>query len=82
MIQIKQNLIASLHEKVSYLQIEEQLQNPNIQKKILDLEQIIKTKICADPPMPSRKENSISLPYPMKKILMKNIFQQKLDQHK
>ena len=50
MIQVKQNLIASLQEEVSYLRIEEQLQNPNIQKKILDLEQIIKIKICADLP--------------------------------
>jgi len=40
----------SLQEEVSYLRIEEQLQNPNIQKKILDLEQIIKNKICADLP--------------------------------
>jgi len=50
MIQIKQNLIASIQEEVSYIRIEEQLQNPNIQKKILNLEQIIKTKICADLP--------------------------------
>jgi len=50
MIQVKQNLISSLQEEVSYLRIEEQLQNPNIQKKILELEQIIKTKICTDVP--------------------------------
>jgi len=50
MIQIKQNLIASIQEEVSYIRIEEQLQNPNIQKKILNLEQIIKTKKCADLP--------------------------------
>jgi len=48
--QIKQNLINSLQEEVSYLRIEEQLQNPNIQKKILDIQRIIKTKICADLP--------------------------------
>jgi len=34
----KQNLLNSLQEEVSYLRIEEQLQNPNIQQKILDLE--------------------------------------------
>ena len=49
-IQIKQNLITSLQEEVSYLRIEEQLQNPNLQKRVLDLEQIIKHKICADLP--------------------------------
>ena len=82
MIQIKQNLIANLQEEVLYLRIEEQLQNPHIQKKILDLEQIIKTKICADLPNAfwERKQHIITLPY--EKILMKNRFQQKLDQHK
>jgi len=49
-IQIKRNLITSLQEEVSYHRIEEQLQNPNIQKKILDLEHLIKQKICADLP--------------------------------
>jgi len=43
-IQIKTQLITSLQEEVSYLRIEEQLQNPNIQQKILDLEQVIKQK--------------------------------------
>ena len=82
MIQIKQNLIASLQEEVSYLRIEEQLQNPNIQKQILNLEQIIKTKICADLPNAFGKENSILLHYIMKRILTKNKFQQKLVQPK
>jgi len=50
MLQIKQKLIQSLQEEVSYLRIEEQLQNPTLQKKISDLEQVIKTKICADLP--------------------------------
>jgi len=64
-IQIKQKLIASLQEEVSYLRIEEQLQNPNIQKKILDFKQIIKTKICADLPNAfwERKQHIITLPY-------------------
>jgi len=42
------------------------LQNPNIQKKkILDLEQVIETKICADLPNAfwERKQHIISLPY-------------------
>ena len=65
MIQIKQNLISSLQEEISYLRFEEQLQNPNIQKKILDLEQIIKTKICAELPNAfwERKQHIITLPY-------------------
>jgi len=63
-IQIKQKLIASSQE-VSYLRIEEQLQNPNIQKKIIDLEQIITTKIYADLPNAfwERKQHIITLPY-------------------
>ena len=65
MIEKKQNLINNLQEEVSYLRIEEQLQNPNIQKKILDLEQIIKLKICADLPNAfwERKQHRITLPY-------------------
>jgi len=64
-LQIKQNLIRSLQEEVSYLRIEEQLQNPILQKKISDLEQAIKTKICADLPNAfwERKKHIISLPY-------------------
>ena len=64
-IQIKQNLITSLQEEVSYLRIEEQLQNPNIQKKILDLEHLIKQKFCADLPnaLWERKQRIITLPY-------------------
>ena len=55
----------SLQEDVSYLRIEEQLQNSNIRKKILDLEQIIKNKICADLPNALRetKHHIITLPY-------------------
>ena len=58
-------LINSLEEEVSYLRIEKQLQSPNIQKKILDLEQIIKNKICADLPnaLWERKQHIITLPY-------------------
>jgi len=64
-IQIKTKLIANLQEEVSYLRIEEQLKNSNVQKKILDLEQIIKTKICADLPNAfwERKQHIITLPY-------------------
>jgi len=64
-IHLKQNLLNSLQEEVSYLRIEEQLQNPNIQKKILDLGQIIKSKICADLPnaLWERKQHIITLPY-------------------
>jgi len=81
-IHIKQNLLNSLQEEVSYLRIEEQLQNPNIQKKILDLEQIINTKICADLPNAfwERKQHIITLPY--EKDFNKNKFLPKLDQHK
>ena len=45
--------------------IEEQLQNPSIQQKILDLEQVIKRKICSDLPNAfwERKKHIISLPY-------------------
>jgi len=64
-IHLKQNLVNSLQEEVSYLRIQEQLQNPTIQKKILDLEQIIKNKICADLPNAfwERKQHIITLPY-------------------
>jgi len=64
-IHLKQNLVNSLQEEVSYLRIEEHLQNSNTQKKILDLEQIIKTKICADLPNAfwERKQHIITLPY-------------------
>ena len=50
-LQIKQNLTRSLQEEVSYLRSEEQLQNPALQKKILDLEQLMKTKICPELPI-------------------------------
>jgi len=64
-IHLKQNLVNSLQEEVSYLRIQEQLQNPTIQKKILDLEQIIKNKICAELPNAfwERKQHIITLPY-------------------
>ena len=64
-IQIKQNLIDSLQEEISYLRIEEQLENPNIQNKIIDLEQITRNKICADLPNAfwERKQHIITLPY-------------------
>jgi len=50
-LQIKQNLLRSLQEEISYLRIKEQLQNPTLQKKILDLEQLMKTKICPELPI-------------------------------
>ena len=64
-IHLKQNVLNSLQEEVSYLRIEEQLRNPNIQNKILDLKQIIKSKICADLPNAfwERKQHIITLPY-------------------
>jgi len=64
-IHLKQNLVNSLQEEVSYLRIEEQLQNSNTQKKILDLEEIIKLKICVDLPNAfwERKQHIITLPY-------------------
>ena len=64
-LQIKQNLICNLQEKVSYLQIEEHLQNPTLQKKISNLEHSIKEKICADLPNAfwERKQHIITLPY-------------------
>ena len=64
-MQIKQNLIRSLQEEVSYLRIEEQLKDPTLQKKISDLEQVIKTKIYADLPNEfwERKRHIIALPY-------------------
>ena len=43
-LQIKQNLICNLQEEVSYLRIEEHLQNPTLQKNISYLEHIIKEK--------------------------------------
>jgi len=50
---------------MSYLQIEEQLQNPSIQQKILNLEQVIRKGICYDLPNASweRKKHILSLPY-------------------
>jgi len=78
-IHIKKNLINSLQEEVSYLRIEEQLQNPSNQKKITDLEQVLKKQICADLPNAvwKRKQHIITLPY--EKDLMKDKFQPKLD---
>ena len=64
-IHIKQNLLNSLQEEVSYLRIEEQLQKPDIQTKILEIEQVIKTKICSNLPNAfwERKQHIITLPY-------------------
>ena len=78
-IQIKQNLLTSLQEEVSYLRIEERLQKPSLRKEILDLEQIIKTKICADIPNAfwKRKQHIITLPY--ESDFNESISQQKLD---
>ena len=64
-IHVKQNLLNSLKEEVSYLRIEEKLQNPTLQRQIFDLEQVIKQKICADLPNAfwERKQHIITLPY-------------------
>jgi len=62
---VKKNQIRHLQEEVSYLRIEEQLKNPSFQQKTLDLEQVIKKKICSDLPNAfwERKKHIISLPY-------------------
>jgi len=64
-IHLKQNLINSLKNELSYLRIDEQLQKPDIQAKILEIEQIIKTKICSNLPNAfwERKQHIITLPY-------------------
>ena len=48
--QLTQNQLRNLQEEVSYLRIEEQLQNSTLQKKISNLEQVIKRKVCDDLP--------------------------------
>ena len=47
----KQNQICHFQEGISYLRVEEQLQNSSIQQKILDLEKVIKRKICSNLPL-------------------------------
>ena len=49
--------------------VEQQLQNPSIQHKILDLEQVIKRKICSDIPNAfwGRKKHIVSLLYEKEK---------------
>jgi len=47
-LQLKKKQISHLKDEHSYLRIKEQLQNPTIQQKILDLEHIIKRKIYSD----------------------------------
>jgi len=65
LLQLKQNQISFLKDEISYKRIEEQLQNPSTQQKILDLEQFLKRKICSDLPNAfwERKKHIISLPY-------------------
>jgi len=62
---LKKNQICHLEEEISYHRIEEQLQNPSLQQKILDLEQVIKRHICSNLPNAfwERKKHIISLPY-------------------
>ena len=64
-LKIKQNQILHLQEEISYLWIEEQLRNPSIQRKNLDLDQVIRKKICFDllNVFWERKKRIISLPY-------------------
>ena len=64
-IHLKQNLINSLKDELSYLRTEEQLQKPDIQTKILEIEQVIKTKICSNlrNAFWERKQHIITLPY-------------------
>ena len=64
-LQLKKKQISHLKDEHSYLRIKEQLQNPTIQQKILDLEHIIKRKICSDLSNAfwEWKKHIISLPY-------------------
>jgi len=63
-LQLKQSQISHLHEEICYKRIEEQLQNPSIQQKILDLEQVFKRKICSNLPNAfwEKKKHIICLP--------------------
>ena len=49
-LQTKEKQICHLQEEISYLRIEEQLQNPSIQLKITYFEQLLKKRICFDLP--------------------------------
>ena len=64
-LHLKQNQIAHLKDEHSFVQIEEQLQNPSTQRKITDLEDLFKKKICSDLPNAfwGRKKHIVSLPY-------------------
>jgi len=70
-LQVKQNLIRNLQEEVTYLRIEEQLQNPTLQKRFRILNMFLKQKYALTSPMPFGKESSVLFHYLMKKILMK-----------
>ena len=64
-LQIKRKQICHLQEEISYLRIEEQLQNPSLLLKIKDFSELIKKRICSDLPNAfwERKKHIISLPY-------------------
>jgi len=51
-LKLMQKQISHLKEEYSYLRIDEQLKEPSIQQKILELENHIKNKICYDLPNP------------------------------
>ena len=64
-LQSKEKQIFHLQEEISYLRIEEQLQNPSLQLKIANFEQLIKKGICTDLSNAfwERRKHIISLPY-------------------
>ena len=64
-LQTKQNLIQHLQEEISFKRIDEQLQKPSLQTRILDLEKNFKSQICSDLPTAfwERKKHVVSLPY-------------------
>ena len=49
-LQTKRKQICHLQEEISYLRIEEQLQNPSLLLKIKDFSELIKKRICSDLP--------------------------------
>ena len=65
LINNKKYQITILKNDISYQKIEEQLQHPSIQKKILDLENIFKNKVYADIPnaLWERKKHIVTHPH-------------------
>ena len=65
LIKQKEFQISSLKEEISFQRIEEQLQQSKLQQKIFNLENIFKSKVCADIPNAiwDRKRHIVTLPY-------------------